>query len=203
MPSQNRLLRILLALVVAAIPLPASSATAAPAVPSSEAEWLSMSAAEQAAVMEYLRQQLDDGLKDGTLEIHEVTSTDASGAVAGLGIAAITATRQCVVQWTTVAGGDWVRGGGWTDASATMSTISAGLKLASPYNSGQLLRDGVHKGYWGQSSSNSSHAESYTGWHWTFAWETSTWFTKGWHTARLGSTYYIGPDSYCTASKLL
>jgi hypothetical protein len=198
-----RRLGVLIAAVMLLATATVSLVSASPRLPASEAEWLAMSSAQQAAVMGYLRQQLEQGLRDRTLEIQEVRDDGSSNMLASVEVALVSVSRNCVVQWTSVAGGDWVRGGGWTDASEQMSHIVAGLKTQSPYSSGQLLRDGVHKGYWGQATTNATHAESYTGWHWTWSWETSTWFTKGWHTARIGSTYYLGPDNYCTASKLL
>jgi predicted Fe-S protein YdhL (DUF1289 family) len=172
-------------------------------VPQSQAEWAAMTTDEQAAVMAYLRNELELQLANGKAEVREVRSTitispspaGSSGIQTSGAIAAVTVTYSCMVQWITIPGeGDWVRGGGWTDASDYIDRIYAS-RSGKP---GQFLRDGALKGNWYQDSYNGvSHAENWTGYDWAFWWEYVHWVTKGWHGAYDNGSWLLGPDQYC------
>jgi len=198
--------RTAVALAVVASVMLAGPAAGAQQVqlPNTRADWEAMSPEQQDRVMDFIWERLQSDLAAGTVKVNETRGDDGSGsAVATAAVAAVSVSYNCAVQWTTYAGGDYVRGGGWTDASTTISRITAGFQVLSPYSSGDFLRDGVHQGWWGQDRTNQSHAESYTGWFWTWSWETSNWTTKGWHSARNGTSWLLGPDRYCTVSVLL
>lgn len=180
-----------------------AAATESVRIPRSEAEWNAMNPAEQARVHSWLWDRFQSDLESGEAVIHETSSTSAGSSDAGTAAAAaVSVTYQCVVQWTTYPGsGDYVRGGGWTDASAIVDNMSAGIKTNSQW--GQFLRDGAWVANWGLSGPNRDRAEAYTGWHWTWWWETSNWTTRGWHWAYDNGVWLLGPDRYCTVSKLL
>ncbi len=196
-------------MLVAALAVPtASLAAESPRIPQSEAEWAAMSSTQKAEVMAYLRQQLEISLADGTAEIHEVASTvtevltvPASGAADGPdSVQSISVTYNCYVRWTTIPGsGDWVQGGGYTDASATITEIYAS-RLAKK---GQFLRDGTLKYNWYADYWPGSHAENWSQSDFAFWWEYVHWVTKGWHGAYNNGTWLLGPDRYCYAETWL
>lgn len=180
-----------------------------PRFPESEAEWTSMTAAEKAAVMDYLGAKLDQMLAEGTAFTDEISDSSIILVTPALlsgrtemanSLAAVTVWRNCYVRWTTFPGeGDWVQGGGITDASATITGIYAGKATKK----GQFLRDGVLQANWYNERWPGDHAENWSSSTWTFWWETSNWVTKGWHGAYNNGTWLLGPDNYCYVSKTL
>jgi len=193
----------LCATLVMLLLLPGAAAGAPPRVPQSEAEWASMSAAEKTATMAYLESRLQTRLADGTAQVRQVSksvtvTTPASESSAGRSVAsaaAVSVTYNCMVQWVTFPGeGDWVRGGGWTDASDYIDRIYA----SNLSQQGQFLRDGQLKANWYQDLYGAAHAESWTGYQWAFFWEYVHWTTKGWHGAYDNGSWLLGPNTPCT-----
>ena len=197
------------AMLMAGLLGPATSiASEVPRIPQSRAEWEAMSSPQQAAVMAYLRQELESRLADGTAEIHEVSrsvtevvTAPQSCAVLGFdSVTSITVTYNCYVRWTTIPGsGDWVQGGGYTDASNTITEIYAS-RLAKK---GQFLRDGTLKYNWYAEYWPGSHAENWSQSDFAFWWEYVHWVTKGWHGAYNNGVWLLGPDRYCYAETWL
>lgn len=197
--SSHKSLAVVIAIALLLSAVVPVAATEFVRLPRSEAEWNAMNPAEQARVNSWLWDRFRSDLESGEAVIHETSSSSEAGTASA---ASVRVTYQCVVQWTTYPGsGDYVRGGGWTDASAIVDNMSAGIK--TNFQLGQFLRDGALVANWGQSGPNRDHAEGYTGWHWTWWWESSTWTTKGWHWAYDNGVWLLGPDRYCTVSKLL
>jgi hypothetical protein len=181
-----------------------AGAAESPRMPGSAAEWAGMSSAQQARVMAYLDAELGARLADGTAEIREVRTTATFDVPLTRSdsdsVTTVSVTRSCMVQWITFPGeGDWVRGGGWTDASDYIDRIYA----SRVGKQGQFLRDGTLKANWYEDAYNAAHAENWTGYHWAFFWEYVHWVTKGWHGAQDNSTWLLGPDNYCMAEAWL
>jgi hypothetical protein len=182
------------------------SSTAAnqpPRMPQSAADWAAMSAVEQATVMAFLEDELETQLASGTAQVREVSEETTIEVPTSPGAGAATSatiTYTCMVQWVTIPGeGDWVRGGGWTDASDYIDRIYASRQGKQ----GQFLREGTLKANWYQDAYGDSHAENWTGYHWAFFWEYVHWVTKGWHGAQDNSVWLLGPDRYCMAETWL
>ncbi|MGH2446622.1 MAG: hypothetical protein ACRDGD_11395 [Candidatus Limnocylindria bacterium] len=182
--------------LVAILTIPsATAATDVPAFPDSEEEWLAMSPAEQAALMDHQRKKLDILLGSGTAEVYTVYGTSAPADSAST--MSISVSRNCYVQWIIIPGeGDWVRGGGWTSASDEVDHIWAGRSGKK----GKFYRDGQLKGNWYQERWPGSYAERQSDYHWAFWWEYVHWTTQGWHGAYNNGQYLMN-DSYCFAEK--
>lgn len=203
----NRLTRLLLvAAAVGALVVPgAALASDGMSFPQSRAEWDAMSPADQTALMERQRAKLDALLASGEAQIRTVYGTTGqqvpqsptSPTPMDFSAAATSVSRQCYVQWIVIPGeGDWVRGGGYTSASAEVDRIWAGR----PTRPGKFYRDGEWKGDWYQQRQPGSYAERYTDYHWAFWWEYVHWTTQGWHGAYDNGVYLMN-DSYCFAQK--
>src|SRR3989304_8129234 len=191
--------RLAVITVVVLLAMPGTGvANNAPRLPTSAAEWADFSAAQQAAAMDYLRQQLEEAIASGRPPERAVSGSNDAGIASIDTLAAISVTYSCQIQWIDLGYGMWVRGGGWTDASATIYYIYAsrqGLK-------GKFLRDGSLLEYWWNEVWNGDHAENWTDYYWRWGWEPFNSTTKGWHGARQtqGGTWLLGPDRYCTVS---
>jgi hypothetical protein len=143
------------------------------------------------------RKKLDVLLASDTAEVQTVYGTSAPADSAST--ISISVDRSCYVQWITFPGeGDWVRGGGWTSASATVDRIWAG-RSGKP---GKFFRDGELKGTWFRDAPNASYAEDQSHYHWAFWWEYVHWTTQGWHGVYNNGVYLMN-DSYCFAQKWL
>ncbi len=182
------------------IPTAGASADVKPRMPTSASDWATFSASEREAALAYVWNEFQASVRAGTAVVHTVGRSD-SGALSGrVGSLAVTTTvdYNCPIQWTDLPEGTWTRGGGWTDASASVYYIAAsrsGMK-------GQFLRDGTLISNWYSEAYNGSHAENWTGYNWKWWYEHSNFVNKGWHGARAtnGGTWLLGPDRYCTVS---
>jgi hypothetical protein len=173
-----------------------ASGQVVPRQPRDAADWATFTPAEREAAIEYQRQLLLVGLRDGTIKTEYKTVQVGSTADAPAAITA-SAVAVCGFRVRYVAAGRWVAGGGYTDATDYMQIIYASKFTKQ----GQFLRDGQVLDNWHQSLTDATHAEDWTGENFSWGFEHPTYVVKGWHGAQTyGGTWLVGPDAYCTHS---
>ncbi len=123
-------------LLVSTLGVGTVSAKQAPRLPTGAADWATFTAAEQQAAIDYERQLLDEGLRNGTVATQSVLAPAALSALAPL-TATASASGACGFHVRNVSGGRWIAGGGYTDATDYMQDIYASRSVKQ----GQLFRD--------------------------------------------------------------
>jgi hypothetical protein len=170
----------------------AAQASGAPRIPTTAAEWATFTPRERDAALTYEWQQFQILLASGNAHPVSVVQSGQQSASP-----LVSATYSCEVQWIDLPQGSYVRGGGWTDTSATVYYQYASRQSLP----GQFLRDGTLKANWWAETLNSSHAESWTGYDFKWAFEHPRYVVKGWHGAELSNgTWILGPNQYCTVA---
>lgn len=193
--NRRRLLALGTALILTLASTGTASAANVPRLPTSAADWMTFSPQERKAALDYEETVFRQLLASGNAVVH----SNAAATSNSLTALTVTVTYQCPIQWINLPQGSEVRGGGWTDASASMSTIYA--SYPGTYI-GKFYRDGVVIDYWYSYLHDTNHAESWTGYNFKWWFEHPNYFNSGYHGAQqyAGGAWQLGPNQYCSTT---
>lgn len=198
--ARFRALAVLGAVAVVLASASVTTARSVPRQPTGPDDWARFTPAERKAAIDYQWELFQAQLEAGTAVIQSTESADGLAL-----IAAATATYDCPIQWTDRVQGSWTRGGGWTQATASMYTIYAGHNTQGQPGQylGKFRRDGVLLNYWQNYTHNTDRAEAWSPWNWKWWFEHPLYSNGGYHGAQQyeGGTWQLGPNRFCSKSR--